>query len=160
MNENENTDNIGYFGEYNPLSVESVSEHPTLKVLYKRIADLESELVTHKTIASEAQQRLLNERSEYRENEGKLQDILIEALGDEEVDKDVADKIAELYGLDLRKVFSINIQVVVNVEVSAPVGTDPQDIVDNVGFGYGGITYSGVGDLESDSWEIDDWEEV
>jgi hypothetical protein len=160
MNENENTDNIGYFGEYNPLSVESVSEHPTLKVLYKRIADLESELVTHKTIASEAQQRLMNERSEYRENEGKLQDILIEALGDEEVDKDVADKIAELYGLDLRKVFSINIQVVVNVEVSAPVGTDPSDIVDNVGFGYGGITYSGVGDLESDSWEIDNWEEV
>jgi hypothetical protein len=158
MSENE----IGVFGEYS--GVDGISDkpvdHPVLKGLYKRIADLESQLEHSKTIASEAQQRLLNERSEHRENEGKLQDILIEALGEEEVDKDVADKIAELYGLDLRKVFSINIQVVVNVEVSAPVGTDPQEIVDNVGFGYGGITYSGVGDLESDSWEIDDWEEV
>jgi hypothetical protein len=158
MNENEN----GTFGEYAGTTdvPDTAVTHPVLKGLYKRIADLESELVTHKTIASEAQNRLRNVESEYRDNEGKLQDILIEALGEEEVDKDVADKIAELYGLDLRKVFSINIQVVVNVEVSAPVGTDPQEIVDNVGFGYGGITYSGVGDLESDSWEIDDWEEV
>ena len=157
MNENE----VGTFGEYQPI------QHPVLTAQTKRIeelqnkvADLENKLATAETTASYHASRYGELQSEYRENEGKLQDILIEALGDEEVDKDVADKIAELYGLDLRKVFSINIQVVVNVEVSAPVGTDPQEIVDNVGFGYGGITYSGVGDLESDSWEIDDWEEV
>jgi hypothetical protein len=159
MNENENTDNIGNFGEYNAVSTEPV-DHPVLKVLYKRIADLESQLVNAETTATYQAERYRELESEYRDNEGKLQDILIEALGDEEVDKDVADKIAELYGLDLRKVFSINIEVMVNVEVSAPVGTDPMEIVDNVGFGYGGITYSGVGDLESDHWEVADWEEV
>jgi hypothetical protein len=159
MNENENTDNIGNFGEYNAVSNEPV-DHPVLKVLYKRIADLESQLVNAETTATYQAERYRELESEYRDNEGKLQDILIEALGDEEVDKDVADKIAELYGLDLRKVFSINIEVMVNVEVSAPVGTDPMEIVDNVGFGYGGITYSGVGDLESDHWEVADWEEV
>ena len=158
MSENE----IGVFGEYN--GVDGISDkpvdHPVLQQLKDRISILENQLASAISREGEAKERFRNLESEYRENEGKLQDILIEALGEEEVDKDVADKIAELYGLDLRKVFSINIQVVVNVEVSAPVGTDPQDIVDNVGFGYGGITYSGVGDLESDSWEIDDWEEV
>jgi hypothetical protein len=159
MNENENTDNIGNFGEYNAVSAEPVS-HPVLQQLKDKISILESQLASAISREGEAKERLREQRSEMNDNEGKLQDILIEALGEEEIDKDVADKIAELYGLDLRKVFSINIQVVVNVEVSAPVGTDPQEIVDNVGFGYGGITYSGVGDLESDSWEIDDWEEV
>lgn len=158
MNENENTDNIGNFGEYNAVPVEPIV-HPSLAKLYDEIADLKEKLVHSTTIASEAQTRLREQQSEYRENEGKLQDILIEALGDEEIDKDVADKIAELYGLDLRKVFNITIQVEVNVEVSAPVGTDPQEIVDNIGFGYGGVTYSGDGDLESDIWEITDWNE-
>jgi hypothetical protein len=153
------TNNIGNFGEYNPIPAEPIS-HPVLKGLQERIANLETQLESAVLREKEAKDQLREQRSEMNDNEGKLQDILITALGDEEIDKDVADKIAELYGLDLRKVFSINIQVVVNVEVSAPVGTDPSDIVDNVGFGYGGITYSGVGDLESDSWEIDDWEEV
>jgi len=159
MNENENTDNIGNFGEYTGVPTEPVN-HPVLQQLKDKISILESQLASAISREGEAKERLREQRSEMNDNEGKLQDILIQALSDEEIDKDVADKIAELYGLDLRKVFSINIQVVVNVEVSAPVGTDPQDIVDNVGFGYGGITYSGVGDLESDSWEIDDWEEV
>lgn len=153
------TNNIGNFGEYTGVPAEPVN-HPVLKGLYERIANLENQLASAISREGEAKERLREQRSEMNDNEGKLQDILITALGDEEIDKDVADKIAELYGLDLRKVFSINIQVVVNVEVSAPIGTDPSDIVDNVGFGYGGITYSGVGDLESDSWEIDDWEEV
>jgi hypothetical protein len=158
MNENEN----GTFGEYtgNADVPDTAVSHPVLQQLKDKIEILQGLLTSAELREKEAVERFRSIESEYRENEGKLQDILIEALGDEEVDKDVADKIAELYGLDLRKVFSINIQVVVNVEVSAPVGTDPSDIVDNVGFGYGGITYSGVGDLESDSWEIDDWEEV
>jgi hypothetical protein len=158
MNENEN----GTFGEYTGTTdvPDTAVDHPVLKGLYERIADLENKLATAETTASYHASRYGELQSEYRENEGKLQDILIEALGEEEIDKDVADKIANLYDLDLRKVFSINIQVMVNVEVSAPVGTDPSDIVDNVGFGYGGITYSGEGDLESDSWEIADWEEV
>jgi hypothetical protein len=159
MNENENTDNIGNFGEYNAVSAEPVN-HPVLQQLKDKIEILQNLLTSSELREKEAVERFRSLESEYRENEGKLQDILIEALVDEEVDKDVADSIAELYGLDLRKVFSINIQVVVNVEVSAPVGTDPSDIVDNVGFGYGGITYSGVGDLESDHWEVADWEEV
>ena len=158
MNENENTDNIGNFGEYNAVSAEPVS-HPVLQQLKDKIEILQNLLTSAELREKEAVSRFRNLESEYRDNEGKLQDILIEALGEEEVDKDVADKIAELYGLDLRKVFSINIQVVVNVEVSAPVGTDPQEIVDNIGFGYGGITYSGEGDLESDSWDITDWNE-
>jgi uncharacterized protein involved in exopolysaccharide biosynthesis len=159
MNENEN----GTFGEYTgnaDVPDTAVSNHPVLQQLKDKIEILQNLLTSSELREKEAVERFRSLESEYRENEGKLQDILIEALGDEEVDKDVADKIAELYGLDLRKVFSINIELMVNVEVSAPVGTDPQDIVDNVGFGYGGITYSGVGDLESDHWEVADWEEV
>ena len=155
---NETPDNIGTFGEYTDVPDKSVT-HPVLKGLYERIADLEKQVETHKTIASEAQTRLRNQETAYRDNEGMLQDILIEALGDEEIDQSVADKIAELYDLDLRKVFSLTIQVQVEVEVSAPVGTDPDDIANNIGFGYGGVTYSGVGELESDSWEITDWTE-
>ena len=159
MNENENPDNIGTFGSYNAVPAESVT-HPVLKGLYERIADLEKQLDTQKTIASEAQIRLREQRSEMNDNEGKLQDILIEALGDEEIEQDVADKIAEIYGLDLRKVFALNITVTLSVEVSAPIGTELSDIADNIGIGYSGITYSGVGELESDSWEIENWEEV
>jgi hypothetical protein len=155
---NENPDNIGTFGEFDNVSAEPIT-HPVLKGLYERIADLEKQVETQKTIASEAQARLRNQETAYRDNEGKLQDILIEALGDEEITKEVADSIAELYDLDLRKVFGLTIQVEVYVEVSAPVGTDPQEIVDNIGFGYGGVTYSGEGDLESDNWEITDWSE-
>jgi hypothetical protein len=155
---NETPDNIGTFGEFTDVPTEPIT-HPVLKGLYERIADLEKQLDTQKTIASEAQGRLRNQETAYRDNEGKLQDILIEALGDEEITKEVADSIAELYDLDLRKVFSLTVQVEVYVEVSAPVGTDPQEIVDNIGFGYGGVTYSGEGDLESDNWEITDWSE-
>jgi hypothetical protein len=158
MNENE----IGTFGDFVDNSVPDLAvTHPVLKGLYERIADLEKQVETHKTIASEAQVRLRNQETAYRENEGVLQDILIEALGDEEIDQSVADKIAELYDLDLRKVFSLTIQVEVQVEVSAPVGTDPDDIANHIGFdsGYGGVSYSGVGDLESASWEISDWTE-
>lgn len=160
MNENENADNIGTFGDFDSLPNQAVT-HPVLKGLYERIADLEKQVETHKTIASEAQARLRNQETAYRENEGKLQDILIEALTDEEIEQPVADLIAELYDLDLRKVFSLTIQVEVQVEVSAPIGTDPDDIAQNIGFGgYGGsISYSGVGELESDSWEITDWTE-
>lgn len=158
MNENE----IGTFGDFVDNSVPDLAvTHPVLKGLYERIADLEKQVETHKTIASEAQVRLRNQETAYRENEGRLQDILIEALGDEEIEQPVADLIAELYDLDLRKVFSLTIQVEVQVEVSAPIGTDPDDIAQNIGFGgYGGsISYSGVGELESDSWEITDWTE-
>ena len=159
MNENENPDNIGTFGSYNAVPAESVT-HPVLKGLYERIADLENQLTHANLRATEAVDRVREQRSEMNDNEGKLQDILIEALGDEEIEQDVADKIAELYGLDLRKVFALNITVTLSVEVSAPIGTELSDIADNIGIGYGGITYSGEGELESDSWEIQDWEEV
>jgi hypothetical protein len=152
---------IGVFGEYNGADSvpDTAVSHPVLQQLKDRISILENQLASAISREGEAKERLREQRSEMNDNEGKLQDILIQALSDEEIDKDVADKIAELYGLDLRKVFNITIQVEVNVEVSAPVGTDPQEIVDNIGFGYGGVTYSGDGDLESDIWEITDWNE-
>jgi hypothetical protein len=158
MNENENTDNIGNFGEYNAVPVEPIV-HPSLAKLYDEIADLKEKLVHSTTIASEAQTRLREQQSEYRENEGKLQDILIEALGDEEIDKDVADQIATLYDLDLRKVFNLTVKVELTIEVSAPVGTSVDDIADNVSLNWNAIDYSGVGELETSDWEIVDWTE-
>ena len=155
-------DGIGVFGDYNGADSvpNNAVNHPVLKGLYERITNLESQLESAIFREKEANDRLREQRSEMNDNEGKLQDILIEALSDEEIEQDVADKIAELYGLDLRKVFALNITVTLSVEVSAPVGTELSDIADNIGIGYGGITYSGVGELESDSWEMENWEEV
>jgi hypothetical protein len=158
MNENENPDNIGTFGEFVGVPDLAVT-HPVLKGLYERIADLEKQLDTQKTIASEAQNRLREVQSEYRENEGKLQDILISALGDEEITKEVADSIAELYDLDLRKVYNLTVKVELTIEVSAPVGTDVDDIADNVSLNWNAIDYTGVGELETSDWQIVDWEE-
>jgi hypothetical protein len=158
MNENEN----GTFGEYtgNADVPDTAVSHPVLKGLYERIADLEKQLSVALTSEQYHASRYSDLQSGYRDSEGKLQDILIEALSNEEIEQDVADSIAGLYDLDLRKVFALNITVTLSVEVSAPIGTELSDIADNIGIGYGGITYSGEGELESDSWEIEGWEEV
>lgn len=158
MNENE----IGTFGEYagNADVPSEPVNHPVLQQLKDKIEILQGLLTSAENREVEAKNRLRELQSEYRDNEGKLQDILIQALSDEEIEQDVADSIAGLYDLDLRKVFALNITVTLSVEVSAPVGTELSDIADNIGIGYGGITYSGEGELESDSWEIEGWEEV
>jgi len=132
-----------------------VSEHPVLTPLKNRIAELEREVEVVKGNADNYRNRwniLANQRY-------TLENALATFVEDEEIEIDVAQKIADIFDISLTKKIDVELTYKVTVSVEVPLGDDVSvdDVADNVSIS---VDYYGSGEmLESDS-DLDDWREI
>ena len=130
------------------------SEHPVLKSLKDRIAELEREVAVVKGNSDNYRNRwneLCNQRY-------TLENALRTFVEDEELSMDIAGQIAEIFDINLTKTIDVELTFKVSVSVEVPLGSEltADDVADYVSIS---VDYSGEGELlESDS-DLDDWNE-
>lgn len=103
------------------------SEHPVLKQLKDRIAELETQLETNKATASaldtERVETIRKVRAEKWQYEEKVKNVLVEALEDH--DEDTVRYIAEQLNIQLTKTKSIEVNVTFTIDIEHEIGEEP-----------------------------------
>lgn len=131
-----------------------VSEHPVLTPLKNRIAELEREVEVVKGNADNYRNRWNTLTSQRYTLENALRTF----VEDEEIEIEVAQKLADIFDIVLTKTIDVELTFKVTVSVEVPLGEEmtADDVADNVSIS---VDYYGTGELlESDS-DLEDWSE-
>jgi hypothetical protein len=147
---------------FNEPTVEDVvlaSQHP---VLAKLNADLAEQVQNNAQLTSRVE--ILNnqlrsyiaiaDRKQIKIN--SVGDYLKEALDSEEIEVDVAKKIADLLGVELTTLVEIKMTFEATASVVIPYGQDA-DIDEVAQNFYATLTYGGYGEVDSEDIEMTDW---
>ena len=151
----------GTFGEYDPNATPTEEEiataisHPVLTHLNKRLETLQ-------TLVAEKEATALRLRDKYRTAEYKLEAVLKELLDDEEIELEVAKRIADVFdSITLTKQITIQYDITATATIEVPYGADADEVagstyVERVEF-YTDFDDAEV--LESDH-DVNDWRDV
>lgn len=144
--------------EFDPNAEPTVEEiakaisHPVLTHLNNKLENLQSQLTA-------SQDSVIRLRDKYRSQQSELESLLKELLDDEEIDVDVAKRIADIFdSITLTKQVDIQFTITATATVEVPYGTDDDTVGDNI-FVERVEFYSQDSDydiLESDH-DVDDW---
>ena len=120
MNENENPDNIGNFGEYNAVPTEPVNNHPVLQQLKDKIEDLEHLAESWKTDHDIMKERWINGLAAIEAIKSNVKEAIVSAVEADDLGKTTAMEIFEACEIEHTKSVTIsgNIAFSGNVEVS------------------------------------------
>ena len=99
------------------------SQHPVLTALNEKIADLEAKVAKGLELDSERIQTINRIRNEKWQYEGRVKDVLVEAL--EDYDEDTVKWIASQLGIELTKTKTIEVNVTFNIDVEYEIGEEP-----------------------------------
>ena len=132
MNENENTDNIGNFGEYNAVSVEPVNNHPSLQQLKDKIADLEHLAESWKTDHDIMKERWVKGLAEINSLKDKFKEVIAEAVEEDELGKTKAMEILEACDVDHSK--SVTISGTISFSGTVDVSIFDTDVLDDLSY--------------------------
>ncbi len=99
------------------------SEHPVLKQLKDRIAELEAQVTAKTTDVLNAENRTREVRQQKWAYEEKVKNVLVEALEDH--DEDTVRYIAEQLSIELTKTKSIEVNVTFTIDLEYEVGQEP-----------------------------------
>jgi hypothetical protein len=151
----------GTFGEYDPNATPTEEEiataisHPVLTHLNKRLETLQ-------TLVAEKEATALRLRDKYRTAEYKLEAVLKELLDDEEIELEVAKRIADVFdSITLTKQITLQYDITATATIEVPYGADADEVagstyVERVEF-YTDFDDAEV--LESDH-DVNDWRDV
>jgi hypothetical protein len=120
------------------------SEHPVLKQLKDRIAELEAQVEAKTTDVLNAENRTREVRQQKWTYEEKVKSVLVEALEDH--DEDTVRYIAEQLNIQLTKTQSIEVNVTFTIDVEYEVGSEPDPEWD---FDYS-VSHSDIVDYTTD----------
>jgi hypothetical protein len=120
MNENETV-------VFNIVETQTESQHPVLKQLNDKIAELETQIETNKATSAELDKgrvetinRIRNEKWDY---ETRVKNVLIEALEDH--DEDTVRYIAEQLNITLTLTKQYEVNVTFTIDVEHEIGEEP-----------------------------------
>ena len=99
------------------------SEHPVLKQLKDRIAELEASLEQKNTLLQTATENSNRHRNEKWAYEERVKTVLVKAM--EDYDEDTVRYIAEHLNIQLTKTKSIEVNVTFNIDVEYEIGSEP-----------------------------------
>lgn len=101
-------------------------QHPVLIELNTKVANLESLLQAQKDTSARYAEK-------YRTTQNNVQSLLKELLDDEEIEYEVAKRIADLFdSISLTKTVDVTYNITATVTVEVPYNTDPDSVGDNV----------------------------
>lgn len=146
------TENNNPYGEpdfaMEPIDTPAESNHPVLKQLKDRIAELETQLETNKATAStldtERVETIRKVRAEKWTYEERVKNVLVEALEDH--DEDTVRYIAEQLSIQLTKTKSIEVNVTFTIDIEHEIGEEPDPEWD---FDFS-VSHSDIVDFTSD----------
>ena len=87
-----------------------------------------------------------------------LRETLGELLDNDEIESDVADKIADIFGISLDKTVDVLVTVEFNLTLTMPRTEDLEDVVNNLSFSAESY-YRDNAEIESEDYHIVDWNE-
>lgn len=140
------------FNETPAENVSVESQHPVLATLNSKIAELESTIerqkgtITNYSNIVDSKQRLLD----------AIESFIKEKTEEGDIDLELAKEIADILGIDLNKTFEIELTFKASVSVSVPIDFtgDIDDVAQDF---YAKLCYGGVGDVDSEDIELEDW---
>ena len=136
-----------------------VAQNERIETLMKANEQLLDEVTKLKQSNEFVSAQLTKWSDKYRTAEMKLTDLLKEMIGDDEISLDNAQRIADIFdNVTLTQRITIRYEIVANVEVEAPFGTDPDTLADETYIDRLDF-YSGYADcevLETD-FDIESW---
>jgi hypothetical protein len=104
--------------------------------------------------------RIESNQKESEENDKvqNLKEMLDELLDSEEIEEDVAEKIADIFGLSIAKTVDVSVTVEFNLTITLPRSEDLDDVVNNLSFSVE-TGYRDDADIESEDYSVVDWTE-
>lgn len=138
--------------DYNPDQEPNTIQHPVLIELNTKVANLESLLQAQKDTSARYAEK-------YRNTQTNTEILLKELLDDEEIEYDVAKRIADLFDyISLTKQVEVQYTISATATIEVPYGADADDVasstyVERVEF-Y--TDYEDAEVLESD-FDTEDW---
>lgn len=99
------------------------SEHPVLKQLKDRIAELEAQVTAKTNDVFNANNLTRDVRQQKWQYEEKVKNVLVEAIEDH--DEDTVRHIAEQLGIQLTKTKSIEVNVTFTIDIEHEIGEEP-----------------------------------
>ena len=132
MNENENPDNIGNFGEYNAVPTEPVNNHPVLQQLKDKIADLEHDRDSWKQDHDIMKERWVKGLGEINSLKEKFKEAIAEAVGADDLGKTEGMAILDECGIDHTK--SVTISGTISFSGTVDVSIFETDVLDDVSY--------------------------
>jgi uncharacterized coiled-coil protein SlyX len=140
------------FNETPAENVSVESQHPVLATLNSKIAELESTIerqkgtITNYSNIVDSKQRLLD----------AVERFIKEKVEEGDIELELAKEIADILGIDLNKTFEIELTFKATVSVSVPIDFtgDIDDVAQDF---YANLRYGGVGDVDSEDIELEDW---
>jgi len=136
-----------------------IAQNERIETLMKANEQLLDEVTKLKQSNEFVSAQLTKWSDKYRTAEMKLTDLLKEMIGDDEISLENAQRIADIFdNVTLTQRITIRYEIVANVEVEAPFGTDPDTLADETYIDRLDF-YSGYADcevLETD-FDIESW---
>jgi hypothetical protein len=120
------------------------SEHPVLKQLKDRIAELEAQVENKNSLLQTATENSNRHRNEKWAYEERVKTVLVKAMEDH--DEDTVRYIAEHLNIQLTKTQSIEVNVTFTIDVEYEVGSEPDPDWD---FEYS-VSHSDIVDYTTD----------
>lgn len=99
------------------------SVHPVLQQLKDQIADLEAKVAKGLELDAERMQTINRIRNEKWQYEGRVKDVLVEALEDH--DEDTVKHIASELGIELTKTKTVEVNVTFTIDLEYEIGEEP-----------------------------------
>jgi hypothetical protein len=162
MNENENTDNIGNFGEYNAVSAEPVNNHPSLQQLKDKIADLEHLADSWKTDHDIMKERWIQGLAAIEAIKSNVKEAIVSAVEADDLGKTTAMEIFESCEIEHTKSVTISGSIVFsgNVEVSVFEDEELESVIYNTSVNNIEVEFNGES-LRHLDYNLDDaeWED-
>jgi hypothetical protein len=87
-----------------------------------------------------------------------LRSTLGELLDNDEIESDVAEKIADIFGITMDKTVDVVVTVEFNLTINLPRTEDLDDVVNNISFSAESY-YRDNSEIESEDYHIVDWSE-
>lgn len=113
-------------------------------------------LVQARAHLTDLQSQVNRQRDRWTQAQRDVREVLTEALGSEEVDRDVAGKIAEALGIELTR--KIRIEATVSVTMETEVDIAESDSIDADDLLSTALSNHDFGEIEDWSVESADWE--
>jgi hypothetical protein len=124
-NENQTPEILEVVGDLVAVS----SEHPVLLQYKKQIEDLQAQIERTNTLVADKDTLIYRLRDKYNTHENQLEAVLKELLDDEEIELDVAKRIADIFdAITLTKHITIQYDITATATLEVPYGADPDDV--------------------------------
>jgi hypothetical protein len=172
------TENIGTFGEYGEpdFAMEEIAEpteqeiakaisHPVLTHLNQRLEALltaNEQLLEEKNNAVklrlEANDYGNRLRTEIERNKYNLKETLAEMISDDEIEFDVATRIAEIFDVQLTKRIEVEYKITATATIEVPLNADEDDVASEVYVDRVDLSsYNSDFDVLETDYEVEDW---